>query len=233
MALERLRQLARERLPQGVFGPLRVAGTTILAPILFSLKSGHARSALGQRAVDAAGKPTLWVTYPTIDLIRCKDLRGRSVLEFGAGQSTLFWAHRAHKVVSMEDNVTWYEDVRGRLPPNADVHLVPTDLTGVRELLGRHDRFDIILVDGLDRAAACTLARSFVADAGVVILDNADVQWGSEGTAAIMQAFRREGFQRVDFYGIAPGVLDPHCTSLFFRERCFLFAGEEAPARLV
>jgi len=231
MALRSLRRLARERLPTRVFGPLRAVGTALLAPVLFSARSGHALSALRQRAMDATGKPTLWVTYPVIDLLRSKDLGGRRVLEFGAGQSTLFWAERAASVLSFEDAPAFYEEVRARLPANAGIHLVPYSLAGVAERIAPEPKFDIVLVDGLDRAKACELAQGAIAPNGVIIVDNSEGYWGPEGTYPIMDMFRAAAFQRVDFYGLAPGVFDPHCTSIFFRGSCFLFEGRENPLR--
>jgi hypothetical protein len=33
----------------------------------------------------------------------------------------------------------------------------------------------------------------------------------------------------VDFYGYAPGIVQPHCTSIFFKTFCFLFGDTNPP----
>jgi hypothetical protein len=228
--LKTLRKVARETLPARLFGPLRAVGTALLTPLLFSARTGHARSSLQSRAMNGAGEPTPWITYPAIDLLRSKDLRDKRVLEFGAGQSTLFWAARTAGIVSFEDSRDFYDEVVSRLPRQAEVHLVPASLEGVASRLGT-STFDIILVDGLDRRKACELALRALAPDGVIILDNAEGFWGPDGTYPIMDMFRGAGLQRVDFYGFAPGMLDPHCTSMFFGPSCFLFQGQDNPRR--
>ena len=58
--------------------------------------------------VDAAGKPIPWFTYPAIDYIRQLDLSEKTIFEWGAGFSTLFWSSRAKSVISVETDPLWY-----------------------------------------------------------------------------------------------------------------------------
>jgi hypothetical protein len=53
-----------------------------------SVCSGHFRSSVNGKALSQAGVPLPWYTYPAIDFLTQRDFRGRSVLEFGGGQST-------------------------------------------------------------------------------------------------------------------------------------------------
>ena len=78
-------------------------GTLVLTPLRFSLQTGHARSSLVRRAVAPSGAPLPWLTYPAIDLLANVDVVGRSVLEFGAGQSTLWWLSHGAEVISFDD----------------------------------------------------------------------------------------------------------------------------------
>jgi hypothetical protein len=57
------------------------------------------------------------------------------------------------------------------------------------------------------------------------VLDDAEQPWAvdSNGHYPIIELMRSHNFQRVDFFGFAPAAMRRHCTSLFFRERCFLF----------
>jgi hypothetical protein len=94
-------------------------------------------------------------------------------------------------------------------------------------------KFDVIVVDGLDRLICAEMSIAFLNEGGAVILDNSEGFWGRDGEYPIIDFFNANHFSRIDFYGYAPGVILPSCTSLFFKDNCFLLAGNESPARLV
>ena len=217
---------ARTLLPARVFGFVRRIGTAVLTPLTFSFDQGHFRSSIAGRAVTRAGQPLPWYTYPAIDFLNGNDFSGCSVLEFGAGQSTLWWAARARSVPSLEEDPNWYEHVRRSVPANASLHLIPLNLAGGDVVLGL-EHFDIIVIDGLDRYQCAQRSLAHLAPGGAILLDNSDGYWGDVGHYPILDLFRSNDFQRVDFFGFAPGVIRPHCTSLFFRDRTFLLSGTE------
>jgi len=218
-------------LPRPLSSAIRALGTAVLTPLYFSIDTGHFRSALlGSRPVDKHGRPIPWYTYPMIDLLQAKDFTGRTVLEFGCGYSTLWWSSRAHSVLAFESDEKWYRFITARAPRNAKVVLVPENLEGADQHIAGQS-FDVVVIDGLDRFKAAGIAINVVKAAGAIILDNSEGFWGPEGTYPILELFRSKGFQRVDFYGYAPGVILPHCTSVFFQGECFLFRGDENPVK--
>jgi hypothetical protein len=232
MDLHRIASVAKRILPEWAWSPGRKVLTASLTPIRFSLHTGHFRSSLRSAAVDRHGKPLPWYTYPAIDFLDTKDFSNKTVLEFGSGHSTFWWAKRARKVVSFESDPKWYGHVRSAAPDNAEVFLIPDDLRGLESCLeGR--AFEVIIVDGLDRLKAAAQAVDLLGAEGGIILDNSDGSWGGRtaGQFPILELFRSLGFSRVDFYGHAPGVVLPHCTSLFFKQRCFMLRGDENVAR--
>jgi hypothetical protein len=198
---------------------------------LFSFESGHARSALRGRAVDREGAPLPWYTYPAVDLLRAKDLRDYRVLEFGAGQSTIWWAGQARSVVALEDDPTWCAQLTPLLPANVSLRQVGGSPAAMSDALSNEGPFDIVVVDGLDRLHAARLATELVAEEGAILLDNSEGYWGPPPSRPIIDLFRRADFLRIDLYGYAPGVVLPHCTSLFFRGKCRLLRGLEDPVR--
>lgn len=115
--------------------------------------------------MDRHGRPLPWYTYPMIDLLSAKDFRGRTVLEFGAGYSTLWWASRADFVLSFEGDKAWYERLRPLVPPNVTLILVSEDLRGADKYIGTK-HFDVVIIDGLDRLKAAYLAKAVVKDGG-------------------------------------------------------------------
>lgn len=231
MRIHRLSLRLKRLLPGAVWRLLRGAGTATLTPLLFSIDSGHARSALRGRAVDRRGAPLPWYSYPAIDLLRAKDLSACRVLEFGAGQSTIWWAERAREVVALEADSGWYDELVPNLPANVRLHLTEPHLAAMRAALRGEGRFDIAVVDGLDRLAAAQLALELCAEGGAILLDNSEGHWGPPPSYPLIDLFRAAGFLRVDLYGYAPGVVLPQCTSLFFRGDCRLLHGAEPPVR--
>jgi hypothetical protein len=166
-----------------------------------------------------------------VDLLRTKDFSNCRVLEFGAGQSTLWWAARAREVVALEDDPIWCAELAPLLPANVRLRQIGRGGAAMRDALSNDTAFDIAVVDGLDRFQAARLAIELVADEGAILFDNSDGYWGPPPCYPIIDLFRDAGFLRIDFYGYAPGVVLPHCTSLFFRGRCRLLRGGENPVR--
>lgn len=231
MIYHKIQACIRKLLPHFIAERIRSVATGVLTPLYFTAHTGHFKSSLRARAVDREGNAIPWYTYPMIDLLKCKDFSSRTVLEFGAGQSTLWWAKRARKVTSVESDRIWFEIVTRSAPSNAEIHHLADDLTDFDGLV-HNQKYDVIVVDGLDRARAAEKAVSLVNTDGFIIVDNSEGYWGPEGAYPIMDMFRERAFSRVDFYGHAPGVILPHCTSVFFKVECFLFAGGENPVRV-
>ena len=172
-----------------------------------------------------------WYTYPAIDFLSQKNFADRSVLEFGSGNSTLWWAQHARRIVALENDPAWYEKVSKSMPANVSLHHVADfSLAGAEAHIGEGP-FDIIVVDGFDRFKAAQIAVTLLAKGGAIIVDNAEGFWGQEGTYPIMDLLRQRGFSRVDFYGFAPGVIRRHCTSIAFHGNTFLFDGVENPMK--
>jgi hypothetical protein len=227
-----LARIARRWLPGWLSQLLVRGGTAVLTPVVFSLGTGHLRSSLVRKAVDSSGYAIAWYTYPAIDFLSNKTFQGRNVLEWGAGQSTLWWASRAETVLAFEDDPAWYESIRKTMSQNVEIHLIAPNGDGAANYIGDR-KFDVVVIDGLNRLNCAEKSVELVTDDGAIILDNSEGYWGARrrGEYPILDLFRAQGFQRIDFYGHAPGVIRPHCTSLFFKSRCFLLEGTDRPRR--
>lgn len=230
-----LSTFARALLPRPLFRVARQLGTALIAPVSFSLGSGHLRSSFAERAMDSRGRPIPWYTYPAIAFLESLDLSELRVLEWGAGQSTLWWGERAKRVVSFEGDPSWARHVTDAVGTNVAVHAVESSLDHrVAETLEAESPFDIVVVDGLDRFGAAKRSLSVLGERGCLIQDDSEGYWGGEAdrTYPIVETMRTAGFGRVDFYGYSPGVVSQHCTSIYFKPECALFKGESPPQRL-
>lgn len=214
----------KRRLPGPIADFIRSAVTAYLTPLLHYYQSGHFRSSFAMRAVDRRGRPVPWYTYPCIDFLTQQSFGGRHILEFGAGQSTHWWASVAETVVALETEEKWFKELHRQAPSNATIyHLLSPDAAtcqaSARDILsnGEEKRFDIVVIDGAYREEMIEIAVLYLTHDGAIICDNSD------SYRCFFESFKGRGFQRVDFYGAAPGVVLRECTSIFFKERCFLF----------
>ena len=132
---------------------------------------GYGRSISENAPVDAEGHPIPWYTYPMIEYLESLDLSDLTIFEYGCGNSSLWWAKHAKKVVSVEDNREWYNKISSTLPGNASVILAEDRAAYVNTI---DSSFDLIIVDGSVRYQCCLKAVDHLSPGGAIILDNAD-----------------------------------------------------------
>lgn len=180
---------------------------------------GWLRSMLASVPIDAEGRPLPWITYPAIDFLRQLDFREKTVLEWGAGHSTLWWADRARSVASIETDPGWCRKLRARLPPNVKlVEVAPSLSASLDAFTSLREEFDVIVVDNEAsfRPACSRASLRKLRAGGIVVLDNSD-------RAPISASILREaGLLQVDFTGFAPSNVFAQSTSVFFDRCCDL-----------
>jgi len=169
---------------------------------------GNKQSFLTQKPVNSLGEPIPWFTYPSIQYLSQLDLRGKSMLEWGIGNSTLFFANRCEKIISIEHNSDWYNLISPQLPNNSKGFLVdeieyatfPTQL---------HRKFDIIIVDGIQRFDCLKTAVNILQRDGMIIFDNSD------RNPEYCSFLREQNLIEIDFHGFGPIVNFTTTTSVF------------------
>ena len=210
----------RRGLPGRLSNGLRSVATAFLTPVYFSIQSGHFLSSLRRAAVTRKMKALPWYTYPCIDFVRFQDFADCAILEFGGGQSTVFWAERARTVTTFEGDEQWFDRLKRKIPQNVSLTLVSMETPDrtaaeIRTALGppADRKFDVVVIDGLFRPEMIPIAVDHLSGRGMIICDDSEGYGIYEGLAG-------SGFMRVDFHGHQPGVLLPHCTSIYFRPGC-------------
>jgi hypothetical protein len=124
-------------------------------------------------------RPNLpWISYDAISFID-KYLNNNSVLlEYGSGMSTFWYAQHAGTVYSVEDNLEWFENVNSILKKAILDYKVIYEYKQGADYSGFMNagsvRFDMIMIDGSDRAACAANAINLVKNGGVIYLDNSD-----------------------------------------------------------
>jgi hypothetical protein len=213
-------------LPLAIWQPARALLTGIITPIRFSQKTGHWKSSLWRMsACSANGASIPWYTYPAIDFLMQRNFEDRNVLEFGGGQSTLWWSMRARSVLTIEDNSDWHAWLSSQIGSSVALHPLPyigatETIKAVKKVIDDHPfrTFDVIIVDGHLRRAATELAFSYLAPGGALLIDDSE-KYGYD-------QIKYRNCRRIDFFGFAPGVILRRCTSLVFVEDCFLLKAD-------
>lgn len=187
---------------------------------IIGFEYGHFNTLTQNSCVDAEGEPIPWYTYPAIEFLRQLDFAGKTVFEYGCGNSTLFWGKLARKVVSVESDAGWHAQVSAKVRENCEVILAPDEDSYVNAIERSGNGYDIIVVDGLsehgERYRCAQAALRHLNDGGFVILDNSDY------LPASSRLLRESNLIEVDMTGFGPINEFPWTTSFYFH-RNFAF----------
>lgn len=202
------------------FVVLRVFGVLDIFKLRRDALSSYGWEASASRfsSIDAQGNPIPWISYPAIHFLDGRVNKSMRVFEYGSGNSTRWWAGRVATVNSVEHDRSWYEKVKGSLPDNAQLRYEELEYGGSYcQAISGEQRWDVVVVDGRDRVNCLKQSVNYLADGGVVLLDNSDREEYSEGIEFMLQC----GFKKLDFRGLAPIVTYISETSIFYKsENC-------------
>lgn len=179
-----------------------------------------------------------WITFSAIDYLQSILTREMSVFEYGGGGSTLFFAKRAQRVVTVEHDPEWAAKLRRALAErdynNCDVRTVQPDLRTAGAQNGIHEyvstdpnytgmtfetyvkqiesfpdgSFDIVVIDGRARPSCLMHAVKKVRHGGYIVMDNTD-------RSEYKSAMNRLPYKRRDFCGPCPYVPQFTATSIW------------------
>jgi hypothetical protein len=174
---------------------------------------GWTRSVRERAIVARDGSPIPWATYPFIEFMAARLRSDFTVFEYGAGASTLFYAARVSRIISVEHDTTFASSLRSKLSANCELLERPLGPEYINSIAALSIAPSIVSVDGRNRVACVEAARSFLGPESVLILDDSE-RVDYEPACANMKA---HGFKRLDFWGLAPSYAFRRCTTLFYR----------------
>lgn len=168
--------------------------------------------------VDRDNNPIPWYTYPAIEYISQFDYTDKSIFEFGCGYSSLFWAKRAKKVISIEDNLKWFEKWQKEFDePNLDIRWRDEGEIYENAIFEENQKYDVIVIDGKRRFQCAQVAIQKLADGGMIILDDSDRVNTSEEYKKAITELKTANLLQVDFYGFCPMNVYTKTTTVFFK----------------
>ncbi|MCX7698095.1 MAG: class I SAM-dependent methyltransferase [Candidatus Goldbacteria bacterium] len=120
-----------------------------------------------------------WLTKDAVLLLN-QLLKNEDIgLEFGSGRSTIWFAKRIKKLISIEHDNNWFEFVKTKLKKeninNVDYYLKSeTDYLNILNNIDNNS-IDFVLVDGLRRDEVSKLVLPKIKNGGILIIDN--INW--------------------------------------------------------
>ena len=154
--------------------------------------------------------PGPWITYSAIRWLQTFLHPRMRVFEWGAGQSTVWFAQRVHSIITVEDDPSWFRQVMDQIGEagvlNAQVNLIqPSEDLGWDLYAGAIDGyeipFDLIYIDGhlKSRLFCAGHAIRAAGENTVILLDNSDTTLEA---AALLKGWAAE---YATFYGAGSG----------------------------
>lgn len=166
------------------------------------------------------GEEFPWITYSAIEFLREKLSIEMDIFEYGSGNSTIYYSKRVNSVTAIEHDKDWYKKIKVNLQSNVNLVYKRLEYNGeyCRAIEEFDKKFDIVIVDGRDRVNCVKNSVARIKENGVIILDDSERKEYLDGQLFLMN----NGFNMIEFWGIAPGIFYNKCTTVFYRkENCF------------
>jgi len=133
------------------------------------------------------------------------------VFEWGSGNSTIWWSKNVSKVIAVEDNDVWFEEVAKQIAPNVE-YFCCKDVSYFEKIRQYPDNyFDVVVIDGAFRNECAIESINKVKNEGIIIFDNSD---GADFRNAQL-LFMEKNLYRIDFWGLIPSYAYKNCTSFY------------------
>jgi predicted O-methyltransferase YrrM len=114
-----------------------------------------------------------WLVHDSIAFIE-KHLRSKSVvLEFGSGASTVWLDSRCAKLVSVDNDTRWHQQIKEHTLQNTTMLLLPRSYDLICDVFP-DKYFNLILIDGRDRVLCAKKAERVIKRGGLIVLDNSE-----------------------------------------------------------
>lgn len=201
-----------------VFLLKNIKGMKLLINTFFNgylFETGWSQSVIDEKPVDSDGKPLPWISIPTIEILKEKDLSELTVFEFGAGNSTIWFSKRVKKITSVEHDKSWFEFVKKQFN-ESNSKIIFKDLSydgDYSKVVLDYENIDIVLVDGRDRSNCLINSMNRLSNRGVIILDDSQ----RENYQKAINIVKKHGFKALNLVGMNVGRPMKKTTTIFYR----------------
>jgi len=177
--------------------------------------TGWSQSVIDEKPVDSNGEPLPWISIPTIEILKEKDLSGLTVFEFGSGNSTIWFSKRVKNIISIEHDKSWFEFVQKLINiNNSKIFFKELSYDGdYSKAILNYENIDIVLVDGRDRSNCLINSINKLSNRGVIILDDSQ----RENYQKAIKLVKENGFKALNLVGMNVGRPMKKTTTIFYR----------------
>ncbi len=184
-------------------------------------ESGWMKSLEAGRPVDLSGESMPWMNIPIVNFIKNRLSLKIKLFEYGSGHSTLFFANRVNRVVSVEYNQNWFNSIQKLAPANVKLIYKAKDIDGdyCRTISDEvPEKFNAIIIDGRDRVNCAKQSVNAVSDDGIIILDDSQREKYQEA----FEFLHSRGFRSMSISEIKFTDSENHQSTIFYRnDNCF------------
>jgi len=178
-------------------------------------QTGFIKSHQHIEPIDTDGKPIPWMNYAVVELLHERLTKELSLFEYGAGFSSIWFAQRIKKVVSIEYDTAWRKQVEELLAPVKNASLIFQTLGEdyIKGAVNTGQKYNVVLVDGRDRVACAAASFEALEPNGVLILDDSD----REEYQAAFGLAKEKGFKNLRISGLKPFSFVREESTIFYR----------------
>jgi len=173
----------------------------------FQLRGFFDSADLGQPIKDSQPFPLL--TYSFMDFIESHDTSDFSLIEFGSGNSTLYFEKKFKNLISFETNKEWYEKIKRQLIKTKYQLIESVDLEDGKFEININPEKTFVLIDAACNRYKITDCLLKKIKPNFIILDNSE--WYRNTAKLII----KESYFEVPFWGYKNTEHWESCTSLF------------------
>lgn len=175
----------------------------------FQLRGFFDSADLGSPVKDSMPYPLL--TYSFMDYIENHDVSNFNLIEFGSGNSTLYFEKKFKKLFSFETNEAWYKKINVQVK-NTEYVLIETNALEKGDYnIKSPDENYFVLIDAACNRYKIALNLLTKLKPHYIILDN------SEWYPNTVDLITKEGYLHTPFWGYKNTEHWESCTSLFTR----------------
>lgn len=202
---------------------MRLAWLLVSHKDSYLVQTGYIHSIMKKSLKTSKNEYIPWMNYPVIEFLKERLTSDLLVFEYGSGASTIFFAKRVKKIISVEYDKEWYEKVKIILSEentnNAKLlfqKLTPNYPLAIKNL-GKNQAFDIVIIDGRERVKCAQTALKFLSQKGVLIFDDS---YRKEYKLGI-DYYLNLGFKKLTFKGLKPTSFGTGETVILYKsENC-------------
>lgn len=178
-------------------------------------EEGWFRSFRTKSAVNVSGEPIPWINYPMLHFLTARLPEHISLLEYGSGNSTLYWATKVKEVVSVEHDASWIDYIRKKFSGISNIQLLTAGNDGGYETAPKSlDRkFQLIIIDGIRRIECARRALELLSEDGCILVDDTQFPEFKE----IFEIMKAHGFKELRISGAKPIQNDRSEATVFYR----------------